>query len=217
MTATSALAATERLQDVHDQAMRISPEQATKIFACVTIDEASFRQHNELQAGLRVRGFRKQVGLEWQFDGQIYPLSTDKRKGPLLPGEKVWVPLIVAQFGVRNTAVWEYETDAQGNIINKQDFLYGQQVPRLKIIEIRDPGDFAKQMEMPAQVLAACPFCEGEFQSTDLGNHMAVEHGDEIVAARTAVQPANRPAARAAVRQWAEKAAKQGAGLPDAG
>jgi hypothetical protein len=202
--------------DVHEQAMKIPNEQAAKLFACVMIDPATFKEYNEHRQTLRVRGHKADVGLVWQFDGMTYPLDDQVRHGPLLPGEKLWVPLIVAQYGVRNTSVWEYETDEKGNRINRQDFLYGQPQPRLIIVEMRDPGDFARQMVMPTPVLAKCAFCDGDFPPEELAIHMAGDHGAELLAASKQRDPAKDELTRQKVRDWANRAGHTSTDQPDA-
>lgn len=201
MAAAQAVAA----QDPHVEAMRIPPEEAGQLWALVQIDEQVFKQFNEYRRTFRVRGYKPDDGLQWQFDGQIYPLQDENRNGPLLPGEKIWVPLIVAQYGVRNTAAWQYQTDEHGSPINKQDFLYGEQIPRLRIIEIRNPGDFTKQQfTEPAQILAPCSFCGQEFAPEQLSNHIVEMHTADIRAGLSAKEPQSK--AKPKANAWAKAA-----------
>ena len=193
---------------VHQQGMRIDPETASKLWARIEIDEAAFREHNKHRVSLRVRGFRPPQGLIWQFDGQTYPLESETHSEALLPGERIWVPLIVAQFGVRANSHWPYKADPAGQVLNEYDFL-GAQIPMIRIIEIRDPGDFSKQMEMPKPAGTTCSYCGQEVDPAELGKHMQAEHLSQMVAELDAAKAAAAPSAQQKVKDWASKQARK--------
>lgn len=193
--------------EVHRQAMKISDEDALKLYARIRLDPEAFAELNRYRASLRVRGFRAKLGVSWMFDGMEYPQDTAERSGPLRPGEEVWVPLIVAKYGVKNTAVWEYETALDGSVINKQDF-NGPQIPIIQILEIRNPGDFGQQMrQAAAPQLAPCSLCAEEFLPADLAGHILSAHADDIAAAKNKQAPIGD--AKKRVEQWAAKQASK--------
>ena len=202
--------------NIHQAAMRISDEDATKLYARIRLDGKTFRELQEYKATLKVRNSRSQVGVSWMFDGMEYPQDTADRKGPLLPDEELWLPLIIAKYGVRNSATWEYEVGYNGEIINKQDFT-GPQIPMIRILEIRNPGDFGTQVKaLTAPKLAACSLCNEEFQPHELAAHMIEAHAAELAQAAAPKAPATSKAKRR-VEEWAARQAQSGGTqeLPD--
>ena len=195
--------------DVHRTAMAISDEDATKLYARIRLDGEAWRELQKYRASLKVRNFRSQVGVSWMFDGMEYPQDTADRKGPLLPDEEIWVPLIIAKYGVRNSASWEYEVGYNGEIINKQDFT-GPQIPMIRILEIRNPGDFGTQVKaLTAPKLAPCSLCNEEFQPHELAAHMIEAHAAELAQAAAPKAPATSKAKRR-VEEWAARQAQSG-------
>lgn len=188
--------------------MRIGADQATKMYALVQIDEDAFLSFNDFRASLNVPGYEPDTGLIWQFDGQIYPLDTAKRSGQLLPGEKLWVPLIVAQYGVKQTAMWPLQ---MVNGLPRPNFLHGAPVPRLKILEIRDPGDFSDRADFvaPRPATPRCPYCDTEVEVVAFAKHIEESHGAEIAQRVAAPQPSSTEEAKRKVEAWAAKAVQE--------
>lgn len=195
--------------EVHRRAMKISDEDALNLWALITLDAPGFAEYTRLQASLKVRQFRSRQGVSWMYNGQEWPQDTPERQGLLKPGERIWVPLIVAKYGVRNTAKWEYLTDDAGNTINRQDY-NGPTVPIIHILEIRTPGDFGSQQAaaaLAAPRLALCTLCGNEFPPEDLANHMLTDHRAELVAAAGGKAAAPSAKTKAQVDEWAKQRA----------
>lgn len=194
-------------REVHQRAMKISDEDALQLWALVTLDATGFREYVKHQQSLKVRNFQASQGVFWQYGGQRYP----QNEGELLrPGQREWMPLIAAKYGVRNTAKWEYMADEAGNTINRQDY-NGPTVPIVHILEIRNPGDFREQQAVLAAATprqAVCTLCNEEFDPAELANHMLTEHRAEL-AAQAAGKTTEPSRSRRQVEEWAAEQAKK--------
>ena len=152
-----------------------------QMWACVEIDQAAYERHAAFNRSLRSKGWKDERGVQFQYDGQIYPLDDEQRRGALRIGEKVWMPLHIAQHGVRRTAVWEFQTDEYGKEINKPDF-HERQPPVLRIIQVSVPALIGKPPQagqVPVAVIPSqCPFCAEQVQPEALRSHIESEHMD---------------------------------------
>jgi len=202
------------VKPIHERAMSIAADAASKMYALVALDETMVREYDRYRTEMRVRSYRRELDFGWQFNGQQYPLDDPKtgREGKLKLGERVWVPLLVAQYGVRQSGVWPYDPASRpGEPV--YDFLQGAPTPRLRILDFRTPEDTVEQMKAIKPVLARCSYCQAEVEPELLGTHIEANHLEEILERSTKRQSAKSPDAKKAVADWAEK---QRAGGPEA-
>ena len=140
------------------------------MYSTVTLDAEEWQKHVELERSRKIKGWREPQGFEWTYGGQQY--------GPVMPGEKISVPAVAAEHGVRESAVFPRLQDERGNELMALDHR-GSRFPLLEVVETWHPGDPAKlgKIEIREEEYK-CAFCRDTFaDKASFAQHLNQDHG----------------------------------------
>ena len=128
-------------------------------FAEIEVIPEVWEEHLSFLRSLHTRGIKPPEGVLWQYDGQVWPTGDGHRQGPLKVGERVIVPLVVAEHGIKRTMQWPRDVDDHGLPLNKLDF-HGARKPMLRILRMFKPADFVNFNGTPrVEIPSLCAWC----------------------------------------------------------